>query len=168
MRFSSPTLALAVLLVAAPANAEDAADTRTLDAITIEGEVSLPSVLFINARDQRRDIGFLYAEYAEEREAETLLPTWVMYGPIGLFNPVPTLLWTTPILETNEIDNQPAVPAEDLRRLVAGHLDEGGIDVDERVVLLTGVADCQPVAGRRERPLQERGVQGVEVVSRHR
>jgi hypothetical protein len=103
---------LAVLTAPAPTHA-DVTDTRTLDAITIEGEVSLPSVLFINARDQRRDIGFLHDAYAEEREAASLLPSWVMYGPIGLFNSVPTLMWTVKILETNETDNEPAVPAEE-------------------------------------------------------
>ena len=65
---------------AAPAAAaRDSA--RTLDAIHIEGELDVPEVLFITARDQRRIVEFQHRRYlktAAEILRETPAPTRVV------------------------------------------------------------------------------------------
>jgi hypothetical protein len=63
--------------VVCPAWAADA-PVKTLDAVTIEGEVRLPQVLFITSRDGERPLDFL-AMYAPATSVElgqsTLLPS---------------------------------------------------------------------------------------------
>ena len=44
----------------APVRSAAARDDMTLDAITIEGEIDVPQVLFITARDQFRNTDFLH------------------------------------------------------------------------------------------------------------
>jgi hypothetical protein len=61
----------------APSRARDKA-TRTLDAITIEGEIAVPQVLFITSRDFRRHRDGLDSKYrknALEVARPTGLPT---------------------------------------------------------------------------------------------
>jgi hypothetical protein len=78
-------LALLVALLAAPAvraatpaeKPVKAGATRTLEAITIEGEVAVPQVLFITARDVRRfhdGLGATYQLKAIDVSRATLLP----------------------------------------------------------------------------------------------
>jgi len=71
--------ALGVLLAAATGSPTPAKDTvRTLEAITIEGEIDLPQVLFITARDQHRFRDGLHRRYLKSCATigrETPLPT---------------------------------------------------------------------------------------------
>ena len=57
--FPVPTLVLALWLSASGTTGQ----ARTLDAITIEGEIDMPEVLFITARDQYRYMDFLHRRY---------------------------------------------------------------------------------------------------------
>ncbi len=57
--FSAPALALALWLSSTGATGQ----ARTLDAITIEGEIDMPEVLFITARDQYRYMDYLHRRY---------------------------------------------------------------------------------------------------------
>ena len=69
LRFALAALACAALaLPAAAAPAETAAThatagSRTLEDIHIEGEIPVPQVLFITAREQRRFVGFQHRRY---------------------------------------------------------------------------------------------------------
>lgn len=66
------------------ARAGDEARSRTLDDIHIEGEVPVPQVLFVTARDQRHFMTFQHHRYlrssAQLGEA-TLLPRWIVVTP---------------------------------------------------------------------------------------
>ncbi|HMB69838.1 MAG TPA: hypothetical protein VKU85_11020 [bacterium] len=61
---------LVLLALAAIARAEP--ETRTLDAVTIEGEVRLPEVLFITSRDVARPLDWL--DHYAGPSAEALAP----------------------------------------------------------------------------------------------
>jgi hypothetical protein len=53
---------------------------RTLEDVRIEGEVPVPQVLFITARDQRRFMDFQHHRYLKNSEMigdDTPFPTWV-------------------------------------------------------------------------------------------
>ena len=53
---------------------------RTLDDVHIEGEIPVPQVLFITARDQRRYMDFQHHRYLKTSTRlgeETPFPTWV-------------------------------------------------------------------------------------------
>lgn len=57
----------------------------TLEDITIEGEIVVPQVLFITARDQRRYDDYDYAAYlgtSAELARETVLPVWIGLAPV--------------------------------------------------------------------------------------
>jgi len=57
---------------------------RTLDEITIEGEIAVPQVLFITARDRQRYHDFLHRQYlmtARELGRETVFPEAIGLGP---------------------------------------------------------------------------------------
>jgi len=57
-----------------------AEEPRTLDAITIEGEIAVPQVLFITARDQHRYSDGLHHRYLRstlEIGRGTTLPAWL-------------------------------------------------------------------------------------------
>jgi hypothetical protein len=51
---AAAALLIALSALAAPAAAPRSARPRTLESITIEGEIAVPQVLFITARDARR------------------------------------------------------------------------------------------------------------------
>jgi hypothetical protein len=95
-RASGPTRARASALVAAgraggAARSGGAARTgnaaragsaaRTLDDIHIEGEIPVPQVLFITARDQRRFVGFQpqrYLRSSRQLAEATTSPRWIV------------------------------------------------------------------------------------------
>ena len=63
-----------------PTPARDPAGPRTLDEITIEGEIPVPQVLFITARDQRRFLDLRHHRYLKnsQRVGETTVyPSWI-------------------------------------------------------------------------------------------
>lgn len=63
-----------------PEPARDPAGPRTLDEITIEGEIPVPQVLFITARDQRRFLDLRHHRYLKnsQRVGETTVyPSWI-------------------------------------------------------------------------------------------
>lgn len=65
----------------ARAVAKPVATTRMLDPIHIEGELDVPEVLFITARDQRRIVGFQHARYlsgSRDIARSTPLPSHVV------------------------------------------------------------------------------------------
>jgi hypothetical protein len=54
---------------------------RTLDDIHIEGEIPVPQVLFITARDQRRFLEFQHRRYLRTSRKigeDTVLPSWIV------------------------------------------------------------------------------------------
>lgn len=54
--------------------------TRTLQDIHIEGEIPVPQVLFITARDQRRFLDFQHRRYlrtSQQVGEQTVLPSWI-------------------------------------------------------------------------------------------
>jgi len=54
---------------------------RTLADIHIEGEIPVPQVLFITARDQRRFLEFQHGRYLRTSRKigeETVLPSWIV------------------------------------------------------------------------------------------
>jgi hypothetical protein len=56
------------------------AGPRTLEDIHIEGEIPVPQVLFITARDQRRFLEFQHRRYLRTSRkigADTALPSWI-------------------------------------------------------------------------------------------
>ena len=56
-------------------------ESRTLEAIRIEGEIDVPQVLFITARDQRRFVEFQHRRYlstSRELGARTAFPTRIV------------------------------------------------------------------------------------------
>ncbi len=64
-----------------PARARAGATTRTLEDIHIEGEIPVPQVLFITARDQRRYLEFQHGRYLKSSRRigeETDLPSWIV------------------------------------------------------------------------------------------
>jgi hypothetical protein len=65
----------------APAGARGPAGPRTLSDIHIEGEIPVPQVLFITARDQRRVLEFQHHRYlrsgAQIGSADSL-PAWIV------------------------------------------------------------------------------------------
>jgi hypothetical protein len=66
---------------AASATARTASAPRTLDPVHIEGELDVPEVLFITARDQRRIVGFQHARYlpgSRDIARSTPLPSHVV------------------------------------------------------------------------------------------
>lgn len=68
---------------ASPKAAPAAGATRTLDAVHIEGELDVPEVLFITARDQRRIVGFQHRRYlpgSADVARATPLPSHVVVG----------------------------------------------------------------------------------------
>ena len=57
---------------------------RTLDDVNIQGEIPVPQVLFITARDQRRFLDFQHRRYLKnsQRVGETTaLPSWIAVTP---------------------------------------------------------------------------------------
>lgn len=59
--------------------------SRTLDDIHIEGEIPVPQVLFITARDQRRFLDFQHSRYlrtSRELAAATPLPTRILLNRV--------------------------------------------------------------------------------------
>jgi hypothetical protein len=61
---------------------------RTLQDIHIEGEIPVPQVLFITARDQRRFLDLQHRRYLKTSQQvgeQTVLPSW-----IGVASPPPT------------------------------------------------------------------------------
>lgn len=65
---------------AAAATEPKRAGPRTLDDIHIEGEIPVPQVLFITARDQRRFIDLQHGRYLKTSRKvgeETLFPSWI-------------------------------------------------------------------------------------------
>ena len=63
------------------ATGRGAAGVRRLEDIHIEGEVPVPQVLFITARDQRRFLEFQHGRYLKTSRAlgeETPLPAWIV------------------------------------------------------------------------------------------
>jgi hypothetical protein len=57
---------------------------RTLDEITIEGEIAVPQVLFITARDRQRYRDFLHRQYLKtslELAQDTVFPEAICLGP---------------------------------------------------------------------------------------
>lgn len=63
------------------ASARSAAAARTLDATHIEGEIPVPQVLFITARDQRRFMEFQHRRYLRSSVQigqDTALPSWIV------------------------------------------------------------------------------------------
>jgi len=66
---------------ARPATGRGAEGVRRLEDIHIEGEVPVPQVLFITARDQRRFLEFQHGRYLKTSRAlgeETPLPAWIV------------------------------------------------------------------------------------------
>lgn len=66
---------------AAPAGA---ARARTLEDINIEGEITVPQVLFITARDQRRFVDFQHRRYLRtsiQVGETTRFPSWIAVVP---------------------------------------------------------------------------------------
>jgi len=58
-----------------------ATPARRLDDIHIEGEIPVPQVLFITARDQRRFMDFQQQRYlrtSRQLGEDTIFPTWVV------------------------------------------------------------------------------------------
>jgi hypothetical protein len=54
---------------------------RTLDEITIEGEIAVPQVLFITARDRQRYLDLLHRRYRQsslELGRATVFPTTIL------------------------------------------------------------------------------------------
>lgn len=67
----------------APATAAGAG-ARTLDDIRIEGEIAVPQVLFITARDQRRFMEFQNRRYlrtSAQLGQATAMPGWILVTP---------------------------------------------------------------------------------------
>jgi hypothetical protein len=67
----------ALALAAEPAGNEPTETVRTLDAITIEGAVDVPQVLFITSRDNARfddALGWTYIRSAEQMTTERAWP----------------------------------------------------------------------------------------------
>ena len=63
-----------------PAPETPPAGNRTLDEIHIEGEVAVPQVLFITARDQRRYLDFQHRRYlknSRQLSESTVYPQWI-------------------------------------------------------------------------------------------
>ena len=63
------------------AAAKSAAAARTLDATHIEGEIPVPQVLFITARDQRRFMEFQHRRYLRSSlqiGKDAALPSWIV------------------------------------------------------------------------------------------
>jgi hypothetical protein len=57
------------------------AGPRTLEDIHIEGEIPVPQVLFITARDQRRFLEFQHGRYlrtSRKLGEDTVLPSWIV------------------------------------------------------------------------------------------
>jgi len=68
---------------AKPGTRQAAGATRTLDAVHIEGELDVPEVLFITARDQRHIVGFQHRRYlpgSADVARATPLPSHVVVG----------------------------------------------------------------------------------------
>ena len=68
----------------APASARAGAMPRTLADVHIEGEIPVPQVLFITARDQRRFMDFQHHRYLKtslQLGGETPFPAWVAVMP---------------------------------------------------------------------------------------
>jgi len=67
-------------LAAKSAGESPPAGNRTLDEIHIEGEVAVPQVLFITARDQRRYLDFQHRRYlpsSRQLGESTVYPQWI-------------------------------------------------------------------------------------------
>ena len=61
--------------------ARPATEVRRLEDIHIEGEIPVPQVLFITARDQRRFLEFQHGRYLKTSRTtgeETPLPAWIV------------------------------------------------------------------------------------------
>jgi hypothetical protein len=66
--------------------ARPAVAPRSLSDIHIEGEVAVPQVLFITARDQRRIVEFQYRRYlrtSREIGERTVLPSRIVVTPVA-------------------------------------------------------------------------------------
>ena len=66
------------------ASAAGAAGHRLLDDIHIQGEIPVPQVLFITARDQRRFLDFQHRRYmrnAQRIGETTVMPSWIAVTP---------------------------------------------------------------------------------------
>jgi len=69
---------------AAAAERDSLAGPRTLDEIYIQGEIPVPQVLFITARDQRRFLDFQHRRYLKNSQRigeTTVLPSWIAVTP---------------------------------------------------------------------------------------
>ena len=65
----------------APVRAHPPAGARTLQDIHIEGEIPVPQVLFITAREQRRFMEFQYGRYlrtSQKLGEDTILPSTIV------------------------------------------------------------------------------------------
>ena len=71
-------------VAAAKAPRDSLKSPRTLDDVNIQGEIPVPQVLFITARDQRRFLDFQHRRYLKnsQRVGETTaLPSWIAVTP---------------------------------------------------------------------------------------
>lgn len=67
--------------VAEPSRARASQASRTLEDIHIEGEIPVPQVLFITARDQRRLMEFRHRSYwrtSRKLGEDTVFPSWIV------------------------------------------------------------------------------------------
>ena len=92
-RIAAASLAAAALTAAAPAPAAPTA--RTLDEITIEGELRLPQVLFITSRESVRPLDWL-DHYAPPSAAEVARDT-----------PLPSRIHVIPSPEAADVGGDP-------------------------------------------------------------
>ena len=79
-RAGSRSGATATIADSVAARARSRAAPRRLEDITIEGEIPVPQVLFITARDQRRFMDFQHRRYLKtslQIGQEAVLPSWI-------------------------------------------------------------------------------------------
>jgi len=70
--------------VATKSSPDSLAGPRRLDDINIQGEIPVPQVLFITARDQRRFLDFQHRRYLKNSQRigeTTVLPSWIAVAP---------------------------------------------------------------------------------------
>ncbi len=93
---------VALLLIAAAARAED---DRTLEAVTIEGEVRLPQVLFITSRDVDRPMDWLDHYDVPLAAPDGTAPAWIVLAAPEL--PMPGVVTTAADNEATTTDVAP-------------------------------------------------------------
>ena len=87
IRMSICAFALLAIPFAAHGSGEAGNDMGTLDAITIEGEIPLPQVLFISSREQpfyEDELHRLFLQSFTDASRETLFPVRIRLAPPGL------------------------------------------------------------------------------------